>query len=156
MSGASVQIFVKTLTGKTINLDVRPSDMVSDVKEQIKEKEGIPKYQQQLIYAAKELEDGCTLSSYDIQKDCRLCLVVKLNGGNMQIFVRTLTGKTIMLDVRLSSTIEAVKTKIQDREGIPCDLQRLVCGTKELRDGLTVSDYSIQKHSTLHVLLRLK
>jgi ubiquitin C len=150
-----MQVFVKTLTGRTMTINVEGVNTVAELKEKITAREGIPAEQQRLVFAGKNLEDDKVLNDYNIQKESTINLLLRLRGG-MQIFVRTLTGKTATIEVEGTETIADLKEKLREREGIPADQQRLVFAGKLLQDERTINDYNISKENTIHLLLRLK
>eukprot|EP00640_Fibrocapsa_japonica_P005839 CAMPEP_0113933874 /NCGR_PEP_ID=MMETSP1339-20121228/1202_1 /TAXON_ID=94617 /ORGANISM="Fibrocapsa japonica" /LENGTH=113 /DNA_ID=CAMNT_0000935389 /DNA_START=248 /DNA_END=586 /DNA_ORIENTATION=+ /assembly_acc=CAM_ASM_000762 len=102
-----MQVFVKTLNGKTVSVEVEPGDDIDTLKKKIAEKEGVPVDQQRLIFAGKQLE-GQTLADYDIEDGGTVHLVLRLRGG-MQVFVKTLNGKTVSVEVEPGDDIDTLK-----------------------------------------------
>ena len=82
-------------------------------------------------------------------------MVLRLRGG-MQLFVKTLDGKTLTVDAEEEDTIEDIKNRIMEKEGVPTDQQRLIFGGKQLEGQKTLADYDVQEDSTFHMVLRLR
>lgn len=145
-----------TFYGQVLTVSLRDDEIVEDVKTKVHRLEGIPFDQQLLFFAGQQLEDERPLSYYGLftSSETAKHLVLRLRDG-MKIFVKTLSDKTIEVQVDPSETIEIVKVKIHEQEGIsPCD-QRLLTDGRDLNDMRTLSEYGIKHKSTLQLDLHL-
>ncbi|XP_033222186.1 polyubiquitin-like [Belonocnema kinseyi] len=148
-----MQIFVRTMDGRSIICDVEPSDTIENLKIRIQEKEGVSQYQQHLIFKGKAMEDDKSLLACNIEKDSTLYLILCLP-KKKEIFVQNASGSTINLEVNPADTIEDVKAKISEKEGILICHQRLIYGSKLLVNNKTIIEYGICERATLRLGLR--
>ena len=148
----SIEIIILTTVDRYFVLAVDSDDFVIDVKKKIQDKTGIPPDEQELSI----LSDYDTLSDYNILNGCLVSLhSTHANWSNIEIAIRTLTGKMLTLTVTPTSTIGSVKTKIENRERIPSDQQRLVFGDKVLEDDELLRKYKIEHKSILDLVMEI-
>ena len=150
-----MKIFIKTLTGKTITLNVNPDYTIHIIKDLIGNIMSIPAEQIRLIFAGKQLEENRTLADYNIKKEYTLFMVHRLE-ETFQIFVEILEQKTCTLDVKFDYTIANLHDLIYGKLHIPPEQIRLIFAGKQLEKNRTLAEYNIQRESTVHMVLRLR
>ena len=147
------QMFVRTLTGKTLTLDVGERDSVQRIKRLIQQREGVPVRQQKIFFKGRQLRRG-RLGELGIRKESTLELCLGLPGGRqMEVYVKTTGGVTIVVQVEEDTTILALKRSIQQQKGYPVDQQKLIFCGRVLEDSQTMGDYNIQRATTLHLVV---
>jgi len=150
----TMQVYVKTSVGETFTLEVEGTDTIGRVKVKIQDQLDATTKYMHLIFNGKQLEDGKKVADYNIQNGSTLNLIIII--PKMHIVIKTLMGKTITLEVESSDTIDMVKAKIQEIEGIPTKRQKLVFSGREIKiNGRALADYNIQDGSIIYLVLKL-
>jgi ubiquitin C len=141
-----MQVNVKTPDGKTLSFQVEPTDTIEDVKKKVEDEIGMPVPDQRMLFEGEELNDPATLDDYNIKNGDTLFL------DPMKIHVKHWDGKIITLDVQPDDTIDDIKTRVEEKEDIPKDQQRLTFEGQLLdEDDKTLRDYGVKHESTLNL-----
>uniref|UniRef100_A0A8P4G4X6 Ubiquitin-like domain-containing protein n=1 Tax=Dicentrarchus labrax TaxID=13489 RepID=A0A8P4G4X6_DICLA len=140
----TIQVFLSNLQGQKSTYDIRPNETVRNFKTKVQQREGIPADQQRLLYQSRQLEDGKNLSDYNIKQP-----------ETIQVFLSNLQGQKSTYDIRPNETVRNFKTKVQQREGVPADQQRLLHQTRQLEDGKNLSDYNIKATFMMDITIKM-
>ena len=147
-----LQLFIKTLTGETIDIKVSPNDSIKKIKEEIDKKKNILPRNQKLMFNGKELNDNGTINEYNIENNSTIHLIIRLT--SLEIFVKDSNERTITLVVDLDDTIEKVKKLYYEKTQEQITI--LLFNGVQLNDEMKVKDYGIQNGSNLQTSKRLK
>lgn len=145
-----VMVFVKTLTGQTIMLTVTPRDTVAQVKEKIERQEGIPIRKQRLIFVGEQLHDDHFFLDYRIEHESAVHLVLR-EGNSFEIYVQAPSGRSYVFEVNPEDSVEQLKNKLRDREGVPREIQQFYHNDELLENDCSFTDCGVTAGTTLRL-----